>query len=215
MSEATATDSIYTLMARVMGEVRAVGKDGQYAGGASGSFKFRGIDAVINAVGPAFRKWGAVGPAFRDHGIVTLPELLTLNAETVKSSKDKPMRLTTVKVRYTFVGPAGDKVETTVPGEAWDSEDKGSSKAMSVAYRTFLLQSLCLPTDEPDPDSEVYEQQGTPLDAARKKLDQKMQDLKLNPDAVPARNAQDYEGRDPRTDTDLARVLEFTESLGK
>jgi hypothetical protein len=28
---------------------------------------------------------------------------------------------------------------------------------MSVALRTFLLQVLCLPTDEPDPDSQSYE----------------------------------------------------------
>jgi hypothetical protein len=28
---------------------------------------------------------------------------------------------------------------------------------MSVAFRTALLQALCLPTDEPDPDEHVYE----------------------------------------------------------
>jgi hypothetical protein len=104
-------------------------------------FNFRGIDTVLDKV----------GPAFREHGVLTFPKLLTLNAESVKSSKDKPMRLTTVTVRYTFVGPAGDREETEVPGEAWDSEDKGSSKAMSVAYRTALIQVLSIPTKERDP----------------------------------------------------------------
>lgn len=104
-------------------------------------FNFRGIDTVLDHV----------GPAFREHGVVTLPELLSLSAETVKSSKDKPMRLTTVTVKYTFVGPAGDREVATVPGEAWDSEDKGSSKAMSVAYRTALIQVLSIPTKERDP----------------------------------------------------------------
>jgi hypothetical protein len=42
-------------------------------------------------------------------------------------------------------------------GEASDAGDKSTPKAMSVAYRTFLLQSLCLPTDEPDPDSETHD----------------------------------------------------------
>jgi hypothetical protein len=28
---------------------------------------------------------------------------------------------------------------------------------MSVAFRTALLQALCLPTDSPDPDHETYE----------------------------------------------------------
>ena len=104
-------------------------------------FSFRGIDTVIDHV----------GPAFREHGVIALPKLLSLSAEMVKSSKDKPMRLTTVTVEYAFVGPAGDRVETVVPGEAWDGEDKGSSKAMSVAYRTALLQVLSIPTRERDP----------------------------------------------------------------
>jgi hypothetical protein len=43
------------------------------------------------------------------------------------------------------------------PGEAFDSGDKSTAKAMSVAYRTALLQALTLPTDEPDPDETVEE----------------------------------------------------------
>jgi len=31
------------------------------------------------------------------------------------------------------------------------------SKAHSVAYRTLLLQALCIPTDEPDPDAASHE----------------------------------------------------------
>jgi hypothetical protein len=38
-----------------------------------------------------------------------------------------------------------------------DSGDKATAKAMSVAMRTALLQALCLPTDEPDPDATSYE----------------------------------------------------------
>ena len=38
-----------------------------------------------------------------------------------------------------------------------DVGDKGTPKAMSVAYRIVLLQMLCIPTDEPDPDSQSYE----------------------------------------------------------
>ena len=43
-----------------------------------------------------------------------------------------------------------------VIGEAGDSGDKATPKAMSVALRTALLQTLMLPTDEPDPDSFTY-----------------------------------------------------------
>ena len=38
-----------------------------------------------------------------------------------------------------------------------DAGDKATAKAMSVAFRTALLQSLCLPTDDIDPDAQSYE----------------------------------------------------------
>jgi hypothetical protein len=37
--------------------------------------------------------------------------------------------------------------------------DKAAPKAMSVAFRTALLQALALPTDEPDPDSQSFERE--------------------------------------------------------
>ena len=132
------TESVVTLMHQVMLAVKSIGKSDFND---FHKFSFRGIDTILDHV----------GPAFREYGIVTLPDLLDLSAESVKSSKDKPMRLTTVRVKYTFIGPAGDTVEATVPGEAWDSEDKGSAKAMSVAFRTALIQVLSIPTKERDP----------------------------------------------------------------
>jgi hypothetical protein len=36
-------------------------------------------------------------------------------------------------------------IKTTVVGEAMDSGDKATAKAMSVAFRTALLQALCTP----------------------------------------------------------------------
>ena len=62
-----------------------------------------------------------------------------------------------VKVTYTFIGANGDAIKATVVGEAMDSGDKATAKAMSVAFRTALLQSLALPTDEVDPDASSYE----------------------------------------------------------
>ena len=62
-----------------------------------------------------------------------------------------------VKVTYRVYGPSGDSIHGKVAAEAMDFGDKAIAKAMSVAYRTFLLQALTIPTDEPDPDSESYE----------------------------------------------------------
>ena len=57
-------------------------------------------------------------------------------------------------------GVDGSTLTATVAAEAWDTGDKATPKAMSVAFRTALLQALALPTDEPDPDSHTYVREG-------------------------------------------------------
>lgn len=139
---------VHVALARVMAEARAVAKrDKHDAPGAK--FMFRGIDAVMNVVGPALRK----------HGVLVMPELLSVGYRDVQTSGGKPSRECTVQVRYTFIGPDGTTLSTVVPGESMDSGDKGTAKAMSVAMRIALLQALALPTDEPDPDSYHYERE--------------------------------------------------------
>jgi hypothetical protein len=111
-------------------------------------FNFRGIDAVVNAVSPALQKFG----------VVAVPQVLDYKYETVEIGRNRTaMGHVKVVVTYRFYGPAGDTIESTVAAEAMDSGDKASAKAMSVAFRTALLQTLCLPTDEVDPDATSYE----------------------------------------------------------
>lgn len=132
-------------LAAVMVDVKAVrkGDRNQQQG-----FNFRGIDGTLNAVGPVLRK----------HGVVVVPEVETLErSEVVVGQKQTRMGHVMVRVRYRWYGPEGDCIESVTIGEAMDSGDKAASKAMSVAFRTAMLQTLALPTDEPDPDHEVYE----------------------------------------------------------
>lgn len=111
-------------------------------------FNFRGVDAVVNAAGPAFRA----------HGIIPAPSVDEHWFESYNSKSGTPMRNTVVKVRYKLWGPDGGFMEVgPFLGEAADSGDKSVTKAQSVAYRVMLLQVLCIPTDEPDPDASVHE----------------------------------------------------------
>jgi hypothetical protein len=137
---------IHQVLAAVMAEVRAVGK-GEWHKSQAATFRFRGIDAVVNAVAPVLRK----------HEVVVFPSKSTASYRDVTTSQNKRAREVTVRVVYTFLGPAGDHLDVEVPGESMDMGDKGTAKAMSVAYRIALLQALCLPTDEPDPDHDAYE----------------------------------------------------------
>lgn len=132
----------------VMKEVGAVGKNDRNT---AQGFAFRGIDAVINAVSPAFQK----------HGVIVVPTVVDKETSMIESAKGKAMTHVQLKVAYTFYGTEGDFLSATVYSEAMDYGDKATAKAMSVALRTALLQTLALPTDEPDPDAQSYERSAT------------------------------------------------------
>ncbi len=192
------------------------------------NFSFRGIDAVMNAV----------GPKLREHGVLVLPQVQEHHNENVVVGRNATqMRSVVLLVRYSFIGPEGDKIEVEVPGEAMDAGDKAYSKAMSVALRTALLQALSLPTDEKDPDEDTYErasaQTAAPArsappvstvmtttakrpkseaDIARDDLLAKIKALKLDPADVAklylAENAMVL-----KTETDADKIASFTERL--
>lgn len=132
-------------MSAIMKEVGAIAKKDKNT---SQGFNFRGIDSVVNAVSPALQK----------HGVIVVPSVEDYEYATVEIGRNRTaMGHVKVKVTYTFIGGNGDAIKATVVGEAMDSGDKATAKAMSVAFRTALLQALALPTDEPDPDSQSYE----------------------------------------------------------
>jgi ERF superfamily protein len=150
--------TIVEALTAVKAEVGAVGKGERNS---QQGFMFRGIDAVLNAVSPALVRYG----------VVVTPVGCASEFGTVEvGAKRTPMGHCKVLVTYRFHGPGGDHLDVVVPGEAMDSGDKATAKAMSVAYRIALLQALSLPTDDPDPDSHSYErsapQQATPTDWA-------------------------------------------------
>lgn len=136
--------TVHQALSKVMAEVQAVRKDSKNQ---AQRFNFRGIDAVMNAVGPALRK----------HGVTILPEDVEVHRSNGTTANGKQTAEVVIKVTYRVYGPAGDSIHGKVAAEAMDFGDKAIAKAMSVAYRTFLLQALTIPTDEPDPDSESYE----------------------------------------------------------
>lgn len=137
-------------LAAVMADVQSVAKNDRNQ---AQQFSFRGIDAVVNAVGPALRK----------HQVLALPVVEEATYEQAEVGKNRtPMRVCTLRVRIVFVGPEGDELYVVVYSEAMDAGDRSTSKAHSVAFRTALLQALCIPTDEPDPDASSYERAPRP-----------------------------------------------------
>lgn len=147
--------NIIEALTEVMRRVSYVGKDSRNS---HGNFNFRGIDAVVNALGPAMREVGVIvtpGVARYQYGDVTVGQNRTRQAHVQ------------VEVTYAFHYSNAEghmtSIEANVAGEAMDSGDKATAKAMSVAMRIALLQTFALPTTEPDPDHYTYERSAAPV----------------------------------------------------
>lgn len=157
--------TIYQALSAVMNDVQGVGKD-DWNDAPGAKYNFRGVDAVINAVGPVLRK----------HGVIVVPELVSADYETVIVGKNRTeMASVRLQVKFHWFGPEGDEVVASVAAESFDSGDKATAKAHSVAFRTALIETLCLPTNDHDPDKDTYERspENDPVDpatAAREEL---------------------------------------------
>lgn len=117
------------------------------------NFPFRGIDSIVNAVSPMLQK----------HGVIIYPYVLDETHEVVKIGQNQTsMAFVRLRVSYTFMGPEGDILTSAVSAEAMDAGDKATAKAMSVAWRTVLIQVFALTTGDVDADSETFVRSGAP-----------------------------------------------------
>lgn len=134
---------VHQAMQAVMNDVTSLGKN---QSNSHQGFKFRGIDDVMQIF----------GPSMRSHGLRCVPIDIeaTQGEKQTRSSVAKTIDLI---VTYRWFGPDGSHFDSKVAAESFDSGDKATAKAMSVALRTLFLQAFCLPTNEPDPDSYTYE----------------------------------------------------------
>lgn len=153
--EKSTTDNdvpVVVAWSRVMARATHLSKDRRATG--PFSYNFRGIDDVMNLV----------GPILRDHGVVVVPETIRDFRHGTIPTKAGTSQHALLQVEFRVYGPRGDSFTITTVGEAMDSGDKSVSKAHSVALRVAYLQALCLPTDERDPDEDQYETVPEPLD---------------------------------------------------
>lgn len=110
------------------------------------NYSYRGIDAVMNRVGPALRK----------HGVVVLPIKVEPEYSTVNAKSGSALTFCRATVTFAILGPRGDRmpVDVVTVGEAFDTGDKSSTKAQTVALRTMFINALAIPVDRPEMDPE-------------------------------------------------------------
>jgi hypothetical protein len=138
--------AVLAAICEIMNAIGAIGKDKRSE---HGNFKFRGIDDVMNVVAPLLRA----------HCVFITPHLVESTHNRFTSNGGGGLMNTVVRVKYTFTSAAdgSEHVVGPIPGEGMDTGDKSTAKAMSVAMRTMLLQVFAIPTEERDPDHDVYE----------------------------------------------------------
>lgn len=132
---------IFELIPKIMGSIGAIGKGRRNA---QQGYSFRGIDDLYNAV----------QGSLIEHGVFIVPKVIDrVREERPTRDKQGVLFYTTLTVSHTFYAPDGSSVEAVTIGEAMDSGDKSSNKAMSAAMKYALIETFSIPT-EGDNDTE-------------------------------------------------------------
>lgn len=112
-------------------------------------YKFRGIDDVYNTL----------SPLLGEHGLCILPRVLSREVVERESRSGAQLFYVTVDVEFDFVAAEdGSKHTVRTVGEAMDSGDKATNKAMSAAYKYAAFQAFAIPTEgDNDADGQTHE----------------------------------------------------------
>ena len=148
-----AVPHVYEAIAQVMARLSkdGIGKDRRNE---QQGYSFRGIDDVYNAL----------APILSDVGLCILPAVKSREVVERTSSNGRTLFYVNVDVDFTFVSTKdGSSHIVSMPGEAMDSGDKATNKAMSAAFKYACLQAFCIPTEgDNDADATTHVVDTTP-----------------------------------------------------
>lgn len=146
--------AVYAKIAAVSAELAQVGiskgRKNQQQG-----YAFRGIDDVLNAL----------APMLANHGLVILPRCLSRTSTERETQKGGTLFYVVVEAAFDFVAAVDGSLHTvTTFGEAMDSADKATNKAMSAAYKYAAILAFCIPVVGEDADAVTHEVTGSTTD---------------------------------------------------
>lgn len=142
--------AVYAAIAKVLGEIGAEGIQKTRKNTQGGGYQYRGVDDVLNALNPLLHK----------HALVIVPHLAFCERYEGKSNSGGVLRYVAATVDYIIASADdGSAVTARVCGEAFDSGDKATAKALSMAYKYLCFQLFAIPivgashdNEEDDPD---------------------------------------------------------------
>lgn len=111
-------------------------------------YNFRGIDDVYDALAPLLAK----------HKLCIIPFVLNRQLIERTTKTGGALFYVTVECEFRFISAIdGSTHVAKTYGEAMDSADKATNKAMSAAYKYAAFQTFCIPVDVQDADSNTPE----------------------------------------------------------
>lgn len=140
--------AVYKAIAAVQGELAKVGIAKANRNSQQG-YNFRGIDDVYAALSPLLAK----------HGLCVIPRVIERTMLEKTTSKGNPLFYVTVHAEFDFVSSEdGTKHTAATYGEAMDSGDKATNKAMSAAYKYAAFMTFAIPTEgDNDADATTHD----------------------------------------------------------
>ena len=123
---------------RIIAVMRDIGPIAKLNQNQQQGYTFRGIDDIYNALHPILVKCG----------VYCVPEVLDREVQERTTAKGGVLFYTRLNVRFTLVcAEDASSMNGVVVGEAMDSGDKSSNKAMSAAMKYFYFMVFCIPTE--------------------------------------------------------------------
>ncbi len=130
---------------------RALGKEGiaKSRNNQGQGYKFRGIDDIYNALNSELAQ----------AELCIIPRIIEREVVERESARGGALFYVTIKAEYDIVAAGDGSCHTaSAYGEAMDSGDKATNKAMSAAYKYMAMQLFCIPTEgDNDADSQTHE----------------------------------------------------------
>ena len=152
------TPHVYTAITNVMAKLaeEGIGKDQRND---QQGYAFRGIDDVYNALAPILSK----------EGLCILPSVKSKDVTERTNARGTAIFSVSLHVDFALVSAKdGSSHLISVCGEAMDSGDKATNKAMSAAYKYACIQAFCIPTEgDNDADKTTHEVAAKPKAVAK------------------------------------------------
>jgi hypothetical protein len=142
MEDQKPTPMIHAAMAKCMAEIGSVSKRQTNEGL---GYAYRALADVYLACQPVMAANGVHFAPFR---------ICDYKCEKFDRGNGKFSFHVTMMVEHRFYASDGSFVSVTTIGEAIDTSDKASNKAMSASAKYALVQGYCLPEADPDADAD-------------------------------------------------------------